>query len=842
MYIHSKSPFVHCCILCLEENTLKKNIEILSPAGSYDSFLAAINAGADAIYLGGSAFGARAFSNNFSKEELLSAIDVAHIHDKKVYLTVNTLLKNNEMSEQLYNYLKPYYENGLDAVIVQDMGVLQFVKENFPQLHIHASTQMTATGSLGAKLLKELGASRIVTSRELNIAEIKDISNNVDIEIEGFVHGALCYCYSGQCLMSSLIGGRSGNRGRCAQPCRLPYDVIKNESVIGNDNEKYVLSPKDMCALSILPQVLEAGVDSLKIEGRMKSSEYTAGVVSMYRKYVDKYLENGPDKYKVSDADMNTLKDLYNRGGFTNGYYVDETGKSMISLTRPNHQGTKALEVISNNKGCITCRVLEDLDSGDVFEIGNDFAYTNKYKISKTGKIILNVPHKYNINAGDIIYRTKNNALLDEIKTKYIDTQKKEKLEGKLELLLGKPASLSICQLDSNGKIRASATVKEDIVEAALKQPMDIERVKKQLSKTGGTRYIFENLTVNMDDNIFMPIQKLNDLRRNTIDIMEKQLCDSYKRPGLPDNNVLIKEKFAELDGYNIDKSNNNIKINVSLENKGLLETVLAYQEIEGIYLELSEYQDLSELKNAVLECRKANKKVYFIMPHIFRLKTQKYFETNIKEILELNADGFVIKNLEEVQFFRNYLENIKNDINIVISLILDYNVYTFNSLARVEYKKLEIKDKLRILYDTAPIELNEKELKHLDISNSELVVYGFIPMMISAQCVNKTVGYCDSKKTVIYIKDRKNKRFAIKNNCTYCYNTIYNTSPIYIIDKTLEVLSLAPQKVRIILTYEDKNAARIVIEDAIKAYVKRENVENSLKDFTRGHFLRGVD
>ena len=821
---------------------MKKNIEVLSPAGSYDSFLAAINAGADAIYLGGSAFGARAFSNNFSQDELLKAIDVAHVHDKKVYLTVNTLLKNNEIGEQLYNYMKPYYENGLDAVIVQDMGVLNLVKEYFPQLHIHASTQMSTTGALGAKLLKDLGASRIVTARELNLKEIQDIDKNVDIEIEGFVHGALCYCYSGQCLMSSLIGGRSGNRGRCAQPCRLPYDVIKNETVIGNNNEKFVLSPKDMCALSILPQVLEAGVDSLKIEGRMKSSEYTAGVVSMYRKYVDKYLENGPDKYKVSDKDMNTLKDLYNRGGFTNGYYTDDTGKSMISLNRPNHQGTKALEVISNNKGCIICRVLADIDAGDVFEIGGDFAYTNKYKVSKDGKITLNVPHRYDLNSGDIIYRTRNNSLLDEIKTQYIDLQKKEKIEGKLELFLGMPASLSIWQLDSNGKVRVSATSKDDIVEAAQNQPMDIERVKKQLSKTGGTSYSFENITVNMDDNIFIPIQKLNDLRRNAIDAMEKKLSDTYNRSCVPGNDSLIRSNFANVDGYNIDKTDIKIKINVSLENKGLLETVLVYEDIEGIYLELSEYQDVLELEKAVLECKKANKKVYLIMPHIFRIKTKKYFDETINEILALKADGFVVKNLEEIQFFRNYVENTENYNNIVINLILDYNVYTFNSLARQEYKKLEIEDKLRILYDTAPIELNEKELKHLDVSNSELVVYGYVPMMISAQCVTKTVGNCDGKQSIIYIKDRKNKKFAIKNNCTYCYNTIYNTSPIYIIDKTTEVLSLAPQKVRIILTQEDKSIAKNVIEDAIKAYVKRDNVENSLKDFTRGHFLRGVD
>lgn len=825
---------------------MKKNIEILSPAGSYDSFLAAINAGADAIYLGGSAFGARAFSNNFSQDELLRAIDVAHIHDKKVYLTVNTLLKDNEINEQLYQFLKPYYENGLDAVIVQDMGVFNFIKENFPMIPIHASTQMSTTGTLGAKLLKELGASRVVTSRELSLSEIKEIDNQVDIEIESFVHGALCYCYSGQCLMSSLIGGRSGNRGRCAQPCRLPYDVIKNDSIISNSNEKYVLSPKDMCALSILPQVLESGVDSLKIEGRMKSSEYTAGVVSLYRKYVDKYLEAGPDKYKVSDEDINALKDLYNRGGFTNGYYVDEIGKSMISLTRPNHQGTKALEVISNNKGCINCRVLESIDAGDQFEIGSDFTYTNKSKVSTGGKIVLNVPHKYDLKVGDYIYRTKNNSLVNEIKAEYIDTQKKEIIEGKLDLFLGKPAVLSICLLDKAGKVRASAVVREDIVEPSVKQPLDIERVKKQLSKTGGTPYTFENITINMDDNVFVPIQKLNDLRRNAIENMEKQICDAYKRSSTNqdhiDLNSISTKKEDNNNRYLGFQGENSIKINVSLENKDLLKLVLSYPEIDGIYLELSDYRNNLELKNAIQECKKANKKVYLIMPHIFRQKTKKYFDDNIRQILDMNADGFVIKNLEEVQFFRNYINNEVNSKNKVINLILDYNVYTFNQFSRDEYRKLEIEDRLRILYDTAPVELNVKELRKLNISNSELIVYGYIPMMVTAQCINKTIGQCDTKKTTLHLKDRKNKKFAVKNNCTYCYNTIYNTSPIYIIDKTEDVLSLVPQNVRINLTFEDEDTTRSVLENAIQAYIINDNVENPLKDFTRGHFLRGVD
>lgn len=834
---------------------MKKNIEVLSPAGSFESFAAAVNAGADAIYLGGSSFGARAYANNFSEEELLKAIDFAHIHDKKVYLTVNTLMKNNEIDEQLYHYLKPYYENGLDAVIVQDAGAFRFIRENFPKMHLHASTQMTTTGALGARLLKERGASRVVLSRELSVQEIKAIDDSVDIEIEAFVHGALCYCYSGQCLLSSLIGGRSGNRGRCAQPCRLPYDVIKNDSFMGAKDEKYPLSPKDMCALSILPQVIEAGVDSLKIEGRMKNPEYTAGVVSMYRKYVDRYLENGPAKYKVADEDISILKDLYNRGGFTNGYYVDDTGKTMISLTRPNHQGTEALEVISNNKGCINCKVLQEIGAGDTFEIASDFTYTNKDKHITGSKIVLNVPQKYNLKTGDIIYRTKNNSLMSEIRTRFIDMPKKELLTGKLQLFLGRPASLSICLLDDNLKIKASANVFEDIVEPALKQPMDIDKVKKQLSKTGGTPYVFESLTVDMDEAIFVPIQKLNDMRRNAIEQLEKNLRKSYKRASIDEKNVLKSAQLSTSNVYSGSTATKNAdgraKINVSLESRDLLDVVLGYEAIDGIYLELSEYENNSELKDAVIKCQNAGKKVYLTMPHIFRLKTRIGFDKKISELIAMKPEGFVVRNLEEIEFFREYLNNSHSDsLNIsnetdknqIISVILDYTVYTFNKFARAEYQNLEIKDKLRILYDSAPIELNEKELKKLDISSSELVVYGYLPMMVSAQCIHKTMGRCDMKKTILYLRDRKNKKFAVKNNCTYCYNTIYNTSPLYIIDKTKEIGALKPASIRLVLTQEDKNMAELVIEDAIKAYADNNMVENSLKDFTRGHFLRGVE
>ena len=307
----------------------KGEVEVLAPAGSYESMQAAISAGADAVYIGGSRFGARAYADNLTEERMLEAIDYAHLRGVSLYMTVNTLVKEREM-DALIPYLEPYYRQGLDAVIVQDPGVARQVRRYFPDLAVHASTQMTITGVRGARIAKEWGATRVVPARELSLEEIQRIREELDIEIECFVHGALCYCYSGQCLLSSFIGGRSGNRGRCAQPCRLPYEIRGAAEVPGgrklDRDDRCVMSLKDLCTLDLLPQLLEAGVNSLKIEGRMKSPRYTAGVVSIYRKYVDRYLRDGSEGYRVDPEDKKMLLDLFDRGGFTEGYFRQHNG------------------------------------------------------------------------------------------------------------------------------------------------------------------------------------------------------------------------------------------------------------------------------------------------------------------------------------------------------------------------------------------------------------------------------------------------------------------------------------------------------------------------------------
>ena len=340
-----------------------KRIEILAPAGSYESLEAAVLAGADAVYVGGNKFGARAFANNFSEEQMLEAIDFVHLHDRKIYMTVNTLLKEKEIENELYQYIEPYYRQGLDAVIVQDLGVLSFLRQHFPDLPIHASTQMTVTNVLGAKFLEEQGVERVVTSRELQLEEVRAITEQTNLEVESFVHGALCYCYSGQCLYSSMIGGRSGNRGQCAQPCRLPYKVGKS------GKESYVLSLKDICTLDYIPELCEAGIYSFKIEGRMKKPDYVAAVTAMYRKYADLYLTQGKKGFAVSRKDKEMLMDIYNRGGFHGGYYHTRNGREMISLSRPNHAGVEAVKVLKQQGKQVTAKALRPLEKGDVLEM-----------------------------------------------------------------------------------------------------------------------------------------------------------------------------------------------------------------------------------------------------------------------------------------------------------------------------------------------------------------------------------------------------------------------------------------------------------------------------------------
>ncbi len=809
-------------------------IEVLSPAGTYESFLAAVSAGADAVYLGGSMFGARAFAGNFDKEELIRAIDYAHIHGRKIYLTVNTLLKEKELEDNLYEYIRPYYEEGLDAVIVQDYGVFNFIKNNFPDMDIHASTQMTVTGREGAKLLWNMGASRVVTARELKLSEIASIRNEIpDIEIESFVHGALCYCYSGQCFMSSLIGGRSGNRGRCAQACRLPYDVYKDERQINNRGEKYVLSPKDMCALNILPKVIEAGVNSLKIEGRMKSPEYTAGVVSMYRKYTDMYLERGTEGYKVDEADIEKLMDLYNRGSFTDGYYTENTGVRMMSMSRPNHQGVAALKVTESYKGGFKAVPLTKLNQGDVIEIASDYEITIGAKDENSSRLEYRIPAKFKAEKGSILYRTRNAKLINSIREAYINKQPKEMIDIELELRRDMPVKLTLkaagCSIETYG----------DIVSRALNRPVTKEQMIKQISKLGETKFEAGNITINMDDDVFIPVGAVNELRRNAIVQLEEKIISMSRRKCGDIHEKVTEACMNNGCGNNMLDSNENIagsatdssnkqyaSYSALVSDKCQLKPATGSGLFKRIYIESAAFGG-DDISQAVKYIKDKGIEAYIAMPYIFRKAAEDDFNRVLDVIKDSQIDGYLVRSLCEIQYLRD--NNIKGNI------VTDHNMYAFNHEAQTFLKNIGTD------MQTVPIELNKKEIEALGTEGMEIIGYGYYPMMVSAQCVRKCCDSCakgayekGSSIPQMYLIDRKNKKLPLMSVCKYCYSFIYNESPVYLIDNMDLFRKWKNSYVRIEFTVENEKET----ENIINAVRNKKNIEKS----NSGHFNRGVE
>ncbi len=737
-----------------------KELELLAPAGSLTTLKAVVNAGADAVYLGGEMFGARAYANNFTKEELFEGIDYGHRCGSRVILAVNTLLKEHEIKEQLYDYILPYYERGIDAVIVQDFGVLEFLHAQFPNLPLHTSTQMTITGVDGAKLLVEHGASRIVMARELSFAEIKKIHTAVDAELEGFVHGALCYCYSGQCLLSSMLGGRSGNRGRCAQPCRLPYEVQDAKGRRIGKAENYILSPKDLCTIDHIPELAECGLYSFKIEGRMKQAEYAAGVVSIYRKYMDRYLEYGKEGYHVSKEDRQKLFDFGNRSGFTDGYYLRNNGREMITFDRPGH--------------------------------------------TKGGE-----------------------KLQEQIRKMYIETEQKEAVVGELLLKKNCPAKLTVT-VDAH-----SVTVSGEPVQPAMKRPLTIEMVREKMEKTGNTPYQFETLNINMDDDIFLPVQSLNKLRRDALEqLAETEVSEDRRKPV----EAISYPAFTEAVTERMVKQEMATKpyLAVSLEQVDILDTVLHTDFVKRIYLDgamLFPPEAAERLAQTVTQIRHMGKEAYYVFPVIFRDRTRERFLANWEKIKSAGLDGFLIKSYDALGFCREM--GVAPD-----KLILDHNMYTWSAAAKTAYQK----DGIR--HDTAPVELNRHELSERVNSGSELILYGYLPLMISAQCVHANTEQCDRTGCVRYLKDRYHKLFAVKNNCNDCYMVLYNSSPLSLLHQKREIGRMGFSGYRLSFTNETAKQAEEVLAMYQNLWIREWDADRVpyLKDYTNGHLKRGVE
>ena len=792
-------------------------VELLAPAGSYESMVAAYSAGADAVYIGGAKFGARAFADNLDTEQMKKAIDYAHIRGRKLYLTVNTLLKQKE-TEELYDYLLPFYREGLDAVIVQDFGVFQMVREAFPDMDLHASTQMTVTGVRGAAWLQERGASRVVTARELSMEEIRKIHEQVPVEIESFVHGALCFCYSGQCLLSSMIGGRSGNRGRCAQPCRLPYQLYEEDSLLSRD--PYLMSPKDMCTLDLIPELVESGIYSFKMEGRMKKPEYTAGITSVYRKYIDQYLNDGKENFMVRPEDRSLLMDLYNRGGFSQGYYQQHNGKDMMSMQRPNHWGTEAAKMISAGRET-KWKALEDLNIRDVLELRSakeKREYTLSQNVAKGAVFSMKTGNGREKN-GMLLYRTRNEKLISEIRKTYLDNPYKVGIDGELLLQKKCAAHLQIRYRD----IYVSVSGGE--VQSAQKRPLEEKDVRKQISKLGQTEFKWEKLQIRMDEGIFLSVQELNELRRKAIEELTEAILQKERKC---QNRIPQTREKPETQ-----KQTDALFITAQAERREQLEEILACNKIRRVCLSSllypSEEAFLGQASEDVKRCRESGKESWYVMPWIFREEKRNYFlhMEKCRHILE-QFDGILVKNLEEIQYLQQ--------ISYCGKIALDHNMYIWNREAVSFWQKEKID------WMTLPVELTDQEMRPLSSARREMIVYGYAPLMVTAQCFQKNTTGCRKKRKILHLKDRKGKYFPIKNDCSFCYNILYNSTVTELADQSRSISQIAPESVRLSFTIEDARQTREVLCRYTEVFAEHKNVESPSSDFTRGHLKRGVE
>lgn len=748
---------------------MNQKIELLSPVGDFECLVAAVQNGADAVYFGADKFNARINGINFSNEELKKAITYAKLRNVKTYLTLNILIKNDEFKEAI-ELVEYAYECGIDALIVQDLGLARFIIKNYPDLEVHASTQMTVHNVEGVKELKKLGFKRVVLSRELNLDEIKDIYNQTKEDLEVFVHGALCISYSGQCLMSSIIGQRSGNRGKCAGTCRLPYELInKKENKIVDKG--YLLSSKDVCTLDILPELLETGVMSLKIEGRMKTPEYVGVVTSIYRKYIDLALSK--DKYIVDENDKKELMQVFNRGGFSTGYLKGKLGKNMMYTKRPNHIGIVLGTVISynSNKGYVKIKLKENMELGDSIKINESSCKSselmknnNNIKTAKTGEIVTIGRIKGNIKASDIVYKTVSVSLENKINQTLTKDVRKRKVFCKVEIETGKEAKIDILDLQT----QISSNVIGNIVEKGQTQVANEERIKAQINKMGGTVFELESIVVNLSKDAYISIKELNELRRKALEELEQKLLQKIYRD----------KKNVKLEKFNLEeKEHSEVSIAVLLNTINLNYNYKALRKIDRIYLPISELILAKNLNK--LEEITNNLETYIYMPNIIRDEHRKIVYGKIEELLKkYKIQGFVVSNLSQIKELQKYN----------LSLIGNYTLNVFNDET---VKELE---NLKISTITISPELNEEEIRSIKTNmKKEFIVYGRLPLMTSEYCTIGTFKNCAGTctKGEYTLKDRMNFEFPIKTNRINCNTTIYNSKITSIMWKNLNLDSI---------------------------------------------------
>ncbi|GIM31313.1 DUF3656 domain-containing U32 family peptidase [Paraclostridium bifermentans] len=798
------------------------NTELLAPVGSFDALKAAVQNGANAVYLGGKEFSARASANNFDREELQEAVKYAHIRNVKVFVTANTLIKQNEIDDFL-NYIKYLYDIDVDAVILQDIGMAKLIKRLLPDFELHASTQMVAHSLEDTLYLQNLGFDRVVLARELNIDEIEHICKNTDVDIEIFVHGALCVCYSGQCLMSSMIGNRSGNRGRCAQPCRQKYELIDiNSGKVIDTEGDYLLSPRDLNTIEEIDRVIEAGVHSLKIEGRMKRPEYVATVISSYRKTIDAYLEK--NQVNVSNETMNNLYTIFNRK-FTKGYLLGEVGEDVMNSNRPNNVGLYIGKVIDYNKKAKRLKIkLENtLKKGDGINLGGGTIG----RIIKQNNIISDIGEAGELieldfigeaKKGQIVYKTSDSDLLNTIKKSFEEDVENIKIpiDATIELKLGQPPKLRL----KDGYENDITVTNEKLVEKAMKVALGEEKIVSQIKKLGNTAYVLRNIDVDIDEGISLPISILNQLRRDAIDKL------SNERVVIKNRN--FKDSFIKYSPKVI-KEDKDIKLRVKVKNIEQLKTVLLH-DIDAVY-----YEDINTLEEAKEICCN-NIKLIYSPPRILRNKD--YAILNKVEKVPVQAGNLGCVNLYKGKEI--YIDSYLNSFNS--ETINHYKSEGANTICLSQELNLtEIKD----------------ILKYTD-SEIESIVYGYTPLMISEYCPmgvlvrnckkDKRSSICN--KSLYTLKDAKDGIYRLSQDI-FCRTSIYNSKPLCVLEDLSELNKAGINVFRIDLTFESNEEIKSIIEAFEECIENDFNIGMKYKKLykelentglTSGHYYKGVE
>lgn len=802
-----------------------RDVELLAPVGSFEALKAAVQNGANAVYLGGKDFGARASANNFDRDELKEAVKYAHIRGVQVFVTTNTLRKENEI-EDFLEYAKFLYDIDVDAIILQDIGMARLIKRELPDFELHASTQMVAHSLEDVKYLESVGFDRVVLAREVTVEEIKYICDNCKADIEVFVHGALCVCYSGQCLMSSMIGNRSGNRGRCAQPCRQRYELIDvYTGEVVNSNGDYLLSPRDLNAIEEIDKVIDAGVHSLKIEGRMKRPEYVATVIDGYRKTIDEYLAT--NKLNVSDETINDLYTIFNRK-FTKGLLLGDVGKDMMNSQLPNNQGLYVGTVVDYNKKAkrLKIKLANTLKKGDGINLGGGTIG----RIIKNGNIetigykgeTIELDFVGEARKGQIVFKTSDSELMDRVQATFTQDKEfvKNIIDAKITIKLGQKPILTLKDRHSN-----EATIEGDkIVEEAMKVALSKEKVETQLRKLGNTPYELDLLEIELDDNVSLPISLLNQMRRDCIELLDKERVSIKNRKY---KNKTIKYKPVQ---YNRNKQQ---EISVKVKNLEQLESALECG-LDRIY-----YEDTNTIDKAMRLAMKYNKKVIYSAPRIIRNKEYNH----LAKANNAGVESVQVGNYGSIDYFKDKKLNI------------DYYLNAFNSETINYYKEIGA-DTLCISQELNINEIKET-IKYTDI-NIESVVYGYTPLMITEYCPmgvivrdckkDKRVAKC--KESIYALRNSKGDEFRVSQDI-FCRSTIYNSNVTCMLDNLYELHEIGINVLRLDFTLEDKGTVKEVIEayqevlsndyklgtKAIKLYNKLDE-----KGTTAGHYYKGVE